>query len=280
MLRIIFESAAYQAAWLFLLFAIITPLEYWFAIRPRARFTREGLTNLAWFGFNNMCTLALFAPMSGLIAALVHALLPAGLTGAAAGLPIGAKLVAALLVSDFGTYWGHRWCHRSNLLWRFHAVHHSAQDMTFLVASRSHPFDMLFTRFCGLVPLYAVGLASAGSAGANMPVLFVIFVATFWTFFVHANVKWRWGAMSWLIATPGFHHWHHSDGANGHKNFAALFALYDRLFGSFVLPAEWPERYGTTTPVPRRWLDQLLFPLTCRARSGEAADAADRVAAE
>jgi len=60
-------------------------------------------------------------------------------------------------VNDFGAYWGHRASHHIPFLWRFHAIHHSAEHMDWLVNTRAHPVDMVFTRLSGLVPVYRAG---------------------------------------------------------------------------------------------------------------------------
>ena len=64
---------------------------------------------------------------------------------------------------------------KSAFLWRFHAVHHSAEHVNFLVNTRGHPVDVIFTRLCGLTLLYATGPASPGRsepvAGAHAGVV-------------------------------------------------------------------------------------------------------------
>ena len=52
-------------------------------------------------------------------------------------------------------------------LWRFHAVHHSAEEMDWLVGFRFHPIDLLLLRVASLGPLVALHVTPAGSAEAG-----------------------------------------------------------------------------------------------------------------
>ncbi len=72
---------------------------------------------------------------------------------------------------------------------------------------------MVFGRFCGLVPIYVLGLGGpVGPSGSLVPVL-VALIGMVWGFFIHANLRWRFGPLEWLISTPAFHHWHHTEPA-------------------------------------------------------------------
>ena len=56
------------------------------------------------------------------------------------GGPLGHRRAEGLsLLGDLLIYWGHRLQHHSALLWRFHAVHHSAEHLDWLAAHREHP---------------------------------------------------------------------------------------------------------------------------------------------
>ena len=93
-----------------------------------------------------------------------------------------------------------------------------------------------------------------------------------WAFFVHANLYWRFGPLEWLVATPAFHHWHHTNDEHRDHNYAALLPVIDRLFGTHHLPNHWPPVYGVDEPVAPSFVGQMLDPLSAPApRSRQAA---------
>lgn len=249
--------------WLVLLVLIFVPLEKLYAQHRQKVFRKGFLTDLGYYFLNSLLPkLLLILPLS-LIARVLHSLVPGGLYSWVADMPLWMRLAAAAIVGDFGSYWGHRWMHEVPVLWRFHAVHHSAEEMDWLVNTRAHPLDMVFTRLCGLIPIYVLGLAQpSGNTVDLVPVLYAIF-GTVWSFVIHANVRWRFGWLEWLVSTPAFHHWHHTkDGPEYiNKNYAAIFPWMDKCFGTFYLPGkQWPATYGTDTPMAPGLAGQLLQP--------------------
>ena len=73
-----------------------------------------------------------------------------------------------------------------------------------------------------------------------------------------------------FIATPAFHHWHHSaDREAVDKNFAVHTPIWDILFGTYYLPDRWPTEYGLCggRNVPARWVTQLVYPFLKRSRN-------------
>jgi sterol desaturase/sphingolipid hydroxylase (fatty acid hydroxylase superfamily) len=165
-------------------------------------------------------------------------------------------LFLIVLVADLVQYWTHRAYHEVPVLWRLHAVHHSVKSMDWLAGSRQHILELIITRTLVLAPIYLLGFSK------DVIDAYIIVVG-FQAVFNHANVSVRLGPLRYLIVTPNFHHWHHSQDTEAiDKNYAAHFAFLDHLFGTAVKSdREWPEHYGVLGDyVPDGFLKQVAFP--------------------
>jgi len=138
------------------------------------------------------------------------------------GLAIWLRGLAGFAIADLGFYWGHRWEHEIPLLWRFHKLHHAPEHIYFLVSSRAHPIDNAFVRLCGLTLMYITGLGAPQSVQGTLIATLIVLFFTVWGFFIHADVRWRFGPLEWLISTPGFHHWHHTHDEMRDHNYASM----------------------------------------------------------
>ncbi len=255
------RSLLWLSTWLVLLAVIFLPLEWLFAVHPRRVFSRKLAGDIGFYFISGLVPALLLAPPLTLAAMGAHALMPWRVLHFTATMPIWARALGALLVSEIGFYWGHRWAHQIPLLWKFHAVHHDPREVYFLVSARAHPVDSVFIRLCGLVPVYVLGLATPLTAegGAVSAVLVLLFIV--WGFLIHANIRWRFGPLEWLVSTPAFHHWHHTLSGPRDRNFASLLPVMDWVFGTFHLPRrEWPKDYGIDTPLPGSVAAQLAHP--------------------
>lgn len=260
--------------WLAILTLVFVPLERLFALHPQPILRAEIGTDLGYYFLNGLVPAMLMSVPLGFVAWSVHRVIPHGFLAASAAAPLWFRLVAGLVVGDIGYYWAHRGLHALPWLWRFHAVHHSAQGIDFLVNTRAHPVDMVFGRMCGVVPLYLLGLAGPTAvgggiaAGGSLIPVIVLLGGVAWGFFIHANVRWRCGPLEWVLSTPHFHHWHHTIDAPLSRNYAAMLPALDRLFGTLHLPkGQWPARYGIAEPMPHSLGQQLIEPFMERRPS-------------
>jgi sterol desaturase/sphingolipid hydroxylase (fatty acid hydroxylase superfamily) len=248
--------------WLLILMIVFVPLERLCALHPQKVFRKAFLTDLAYCFLSGLLPKLLLVPPMAIVAWVVHSLVPAGLHSQVAALPLWIRFPAAMIVGEIGFYWGHRWTHEIPFLWRFHAIHHSAEEMDWLVNSRAHPVDMVFTRLCGLIPIYVLGLAQPAAKTVDFVSVLVILTGTLWGFFIHANLKWRFGPLGWLVATPAFHHWHHTYEEPRNKNYAPMLPWIDVIFGTYYMPrTEWPSKYGIDAAMPSALVAQVLAPL-------------------
>jgi sterol desaturase/sphingolipid hydroxylase (fatty acid hydroxylase superfamily) len=144
------------------------------------------------------------------------------------GPPSLPRVLAVVLLSDLLGYGAHRAMHRFPVLWRFHAVHHSPAQLTWVEAWRQHPVDALLH---GL----AVGLPGALLSASLSDFASVVLVRKAFTSFLHLAVPVGFGRFSLWLASPAFHHLHH-DARLQPCNFAGTFPFIDRLLGTYRAP--------------------------------------------
>jgi sterol desaturase/sphingolipid hydroxylase (fatty acid hydroxylase superfamily) len=245
------------------LFVLFGALQLFRPAAKRLALIRRGFwTDLAYWAFTplvtravtRICVAAVLIPVALLIYGRVDKDLLLNGFGPASRLPLWLQAALILIIGDFIGYWMHRLFHGGRL-WHFHAVHHSSVDLDWLSSVRLHPVNDALMRIAGTLPVVALGFAPVAVAG-------IVPVLTLMAILVHANLDWDWGPLRWLIVSPRFHRWHHTDETSARdKNFAGLLPLWDILFGTYHMPrGRTPERFGTDTPVPPGLVGQLAFP--------------------
>lgn len=154
-----------------------------------------------------------------------------------------ASLLLYLLVFDLVDYFYHRAQHRYSWLWALHSLHHSQRQMTLWSDNRNHLLDDM---------LRDVVIVLVSQLICVPPAQFVAVVAItqLTESLSHANLRAGFGRLgARLVVGPRFHRQHHSiaydassPGPAGGYNFAALFPVWDMLFGT----ARFDGDYGPT----------------------------------
>ncbi len=252
-------AALFVNSELFLVFAVVAaimvPAERLLALRPQPTFRRGWRADIVHHFVNNTAVKALLGAIVVGIYMLSSAVVPDSLHDAIARQPIAFQFVEAVFLSELCYYFAHRAAHHFPLLWRFHAVHHSIEEMDWLAAGRLHPIDQVFTRTCAAMPVAVLGFNKAAFA------VFVI-LNGFQAILVHSNLNVSTGPLRWLVTTPEFHHWHHAnEPAAYNTNFAGALPVMDLVFGTARLPRDGrPEKLGIDSKLPEAYVAQLAWP--------------------
>jgi sterol desaturase/sphingolipid hydroxylase (fatty acid hydroxylase superfamily) len=151
--------------------------------------------------------------------------------------------------------------HKVPWLWRFHAVHHSAERLYFINAFRNHPGDIALSTAFSVLPLALLG------APPTVMALFSVFASAHF-FLQHANIDYRVGPLTWVLSVGEVHRWHHSRKLEeADANYGNVLLIWDVLFGTRKLPAGVPpENVGLAdgTTLPTGYVAQLVSPFTTR----------------
>jgi sterol desaturase/sphingolipid hydroxylase (fatty acid hydroxylase superfamily) len=156
-------------------------------------------------------------------------------------------LVGLFVLVDLVFYWFHRSEHRVRVLWASHAVHHSATSLNLTAAVRLGWTGTLSGEvlFFLLLPLTVLGFHPVA-------VMAMLALNLLYQFFLHTAYAPRLGALEWVLNTPTHHRVHHAVNSSClDKNFAGVFIVWDRMFGTFASASPDEKlRFGLLTPPP------------------------------
>jgi len=158
------------------------------------------------------------------------------------GLAGWSEVLITVAVFDVWDYWMHRANHRVGFLWRFHKAHHSDMEIDVTTASRFHIGELLITNTIKGMLILLWGPSLWG---------FVTFetLLTAASQFHHGNLAIPLGTQDRLekaIVTPRMHRCHHVFGSRcSVSNYATVFSLWDRLFGTY----HWARNRNELEPI-------------------------------
>jgi sterol desaturase/sphingolipid hydroxylase (fatty acid hydroxylase superfamily) len=158
-------------------------------------------------------------------------------------LPAVAQFVVGIVTADFAYGYAAHWAlHASPALWRYHRVHHSDAFVDVTTSYRTHPVEIAWRHLWLFAMVWTLGIPVAAVAVFRL-------LSALNGILEHANIRVRPtfdAAVSHVWVTPNMHKVHHSrEQAETNSNYGNLFALHDRLFGTFVPTVRaFAVRYG------------------------------------
>ncbi len=155
-------------------------------------------------------------------------------------LPRWAATAVIFVAMDFCNWFAHLANHRVLLLWRFHELHHSQEDMSVLTVFRTHPLIHV-SYLIALVP--AIVLLANGALTTTLLVVYGTMVA-----FAHSNTNLGFGPLDRLFVSPNFHRIHHQLDGPQDVNLGFALTVWDQLFHRAVFPTEATIRTDTGLP--------------------------------
>lgn len=174
------------------------------------------------------------------------------------GVPALPVMLLGIFIGDFVGYWRHRLEH-TRFLWPSHAVHHSDTEMTWLTLERFHPINRITTFVIDMSILLLLGLPAEAVIANNL-------VRHYYGFLIHADLPWTYGPLGKIFVSPAMHRWHHAaDKAAFDTNYATVFSIFDRAFGTFRVPGPCNVPLGVTDRIAPTLAGQIAYAFTARA---------------
>jgi sterol desaturase/sphingolipid hydroxylase (fatty acid hydroxylase superfamily) len=170
------------------------------------------------------------------------------------GVEASCAFLALTFIIDFFQYWAHRAYHRFGFLWTFHAVHHSPRELSVL-HNFGHPVEKIITFFLVTIPATLV----IGVGGDQFLLITAFFVVQ--ADLAHSKAALHLGRLGSVLVDNRFHFIHHSRRREDYDvNFAAVYPVLDRLFGTYKAPdGETLRETGLEDRLPpRRLVDYYL----------------------
>jgi sterol desaturase/sphingolipid hydroxylase (fatty acid hydroxylase superfamily) len=161
-----------------------------------------------------------------------------------------------IVAMDAANWLAHYADHRLDALWRFHALHHSQEELSVLTSFRAHP--LMHTTGFVLATIPVVALMPTRPIA---PVLITIYVCI--GTLQHANLRWTFGPLGRMIVSPAYHRLHHAADTQD-LNLGVVLTIWDVLAGRARFPSrsQSADRTGLDgRPVPVEQDDSARAPL-------------------
>ncbi len=177
------------------------------------------------------------------------------------------------LLDDFSRFALHLALHKVPSLWEFHKFHHSAETLTPLTVTRTHPVEaILFTLRSSIIQggtiaififLFGQQLSLFTILGVNV---FVVLFHGLGSNLRHSHISVSYpNVIENCLMSPAQHHLHHSSSQKHFdKNFGVALSIWDKMAGSFMYSSRETLEFGIgaeTKEYTRTVAHMYLFPI-------------------
>jgi sterol desaturase/sphingolipid hydroxylase (fatty acid hydroxylase superfamily) len=142
--------------------------------------------------------------------------------------PRWAVIILIVVAMDACNWLAHLANHRIQVLWRFHELHHSQEDMNVLTVFRTHPLIHV-SYLLAVVP--SLVLLANGEVPTLLLVIYGGVVA-----FAHSNTDLGFGVLQRIFVSPNYHRIHHRLRGPQDVNLGFALTIWDQLSHRAVFP--------------------------------------------
>jgi sterol desaturase/sphingolipid hydroxylase (fatty acid hydroxylase superfamily) len=214
-------------------------------VRPAQRrpiFARGYRQDLLYTLLNATLVVPLVIALTLSFSQVVHRAFPWIVLGRIGIVPRWTAIVVIFVAMDGLNWFAHLANHRIRVLWRFHELHHSQEDMSVLTVFRTHPLIHV-SYLIALLP--GIVLLANGALPTTLLVAYAGVVA-----FAHSNTNLGFGPLGRIFVSPNYHRIHHKLDGPQDVNVGFALTIWDQLFHRAVFPT--PETIRTDTGLPNR----------------------------
>ena len=264
------DSILFQVPWytnyfwgLIIISLVIWSLEVLFPWRKEQKFFRKDFWLDGFYMFFNFFLFSI--AISGIYDLLEHLFYSVGLNPKSFAFvnildfPLAIQLLVFFVILDFVQWVTHILLHKIPLFWQFHKIHHSVKEMGFAAHLRYHWMENILYK-----PLKTFGVMLLGGFEPEQAYI-VHFIAVAIGHLNHANIKFSWGPLKYLLNNPIMHLHHHAYALPKGKfgvNFGISLSLWDYLFNTHHVPdSDGSIKIGFPgdEKLPNSFLKQLLY---------------------
>lgn len=160
---------------------------------------------------------------------------------------LGTVIITVFIADFFGGWLVHIVEHKIRFFWRFHVIHHSDTNVDVTTGLRHHPVESVVRGVFMMAGVLIIG-------APMYAVMIYQTILVFFTAFEHANIRlprWLDKGMSYIFISPNMHKVHHHwKQPYTDSNYGAIFAVWDRLLGTYKMMEPQQIRYGIDKDYP------------------------------